>query len=762
MNNVWGRGGLFEQALSSKLANQDAETALTGSKVGVDMMNAQTSRTGVDNDYDIGLRRNAVERGMLDVNRMNADTERFGAETGRMQAASPLGLTGPVTQQSISNLGLRSFSAPAATQSASRPTIFQNGNSFSDREPLQMKRGGLVLKPKMVKQPGYMHGGKITPPKGYKRGGKIGDVKKDTGRDTVDVKAREGEYMLNPETVAHLGGGSYEAGVRNLNQIVREATGKEPGPVPVGKSGKAGYARSGTVLPENAFIADSKGNVGRLGDMEGFRAAQQRMSDARMPVVVEQPRAPSSALVEVRNPNMGPQGAGQWARPTPQAPSTPAPELTRAQRFEKAGSNAGRVVREMLGASKGAVPESLRGLPRGTVLPLAATGATMAYNVADNEGFYNDPEVPVLEKGKQWLRDVAEPVAGYVGGAIGAGAGSVASPVAGTIAGGLAGYAGGAGLANVLIDDEGEALRKWKEANQPAAPAATAAPAQGAAAEKTPPAAPRDFDKEVADKLAESKAAGEAAKLSLRDMYLKRLSDIDKANQTSDGIFGASDRIREKDTLLNNLTELEKSNATAAANMVTARAAAADKAEKAADERLAARYRVPKYDDKGNIVGDAADPNARVAIQNFMATMPRKKGEPIPDFYQLSPAQQDFYLEKFDRYKAAQDRFNARVREEGGSSGIISNAPRIGPNSLRIVAGPDGTPAEIELGDIGDANISLGDWWKSTFDNGVNNMLVYDPVTDQRVAAPRVLRNANGTVDGDMFKAMSQGLRARQ
>lgn len=81
-------------------------------------------------------------------------------------------------------------------------------------------------------------------PREYKRGGKVGNVKNDKGKDTIKAKVRPGEYMLNPETVAHIGGGDYNQGVRKLNQLVRDATGQEPGPTPLGK-GRKGFAASG-------------------------------------------------------------------------------------------------------------------------------------------------------------------------------------------------------------------------------------------------------------------------------------------------------------------------------------------------------------------------------------------------------------------------------------------------------------------------------------------------------------------------------------
>lgn len=105
-------------------------------------------------------------------------------------------------------------------------------------------------------------------PRAYKNGGVIGNVKKDDGSDKVPVVAREGEYYINPETVAHIGGGDYKQGLRSLNALVREATGKEPGPSPVGKSGLRGFAAGGSVKRRLAKLEDISAEVSQ-------RAGQQ-------------------------------------------------------------------------------------------------------------------------------------------------------------------------------------------------------------------------------------------------------------------------------------------------------------------------------------------------------------------------------------------------------------------------------------------------------------------------------------------------------
>ena len=137
-----------------------------------------------------------------------------------------------------------------------------------------------------------------------KNGGVIGNVDEDDGSDKVPVVAREGEYYINPETVAHIGGGDYKQGLRSLNALVREATGKEPGSAPVGKSGLRGFAAGGSVKRRLAKLEDISAEVSQ-------RAGQQapiNRADIATTVNVEptqaRAEAPKRGLIQ------GAKGAG--------------------------------------------------------------------------------------------------------------------------------------------------------------------------------------------------------------------------------------------------------------------------------------------------------------------------------------------------------------------------------------------------------------------------------------------------------------------
>lgn len=214
----------------------------------------------------------------LDRDRLSQQSTQFDQELGMKRQA--LGV------EALS--GLRSGLAtprPVGTGVGAMPStrILRSGSSFSDTsgvyedevDPLERKNGGV-----------------------------IGNVKKDDGSDKVPVVAREGEYYINPETVAHIGGGDYKQGLRSLNALVREATGKEPGSAPVGKSGLRGFAAGGSVKRRLAKLEDISAEVSQ-------RAGQQapiNRADIATTVNVE----PTQARVEApkRGLIQGAKGAG--------------------------------------------------------------------------------------------------------------------------------------------------------------------------------------------------------------------------------------------------------------------------------------------------------------------------------------------------------------------------------------------------------------------------------------------------------------------
>jgi hypothetical protein len=100
-------------------------------------------------------------------------------------------------------------------------------------------------------------------------------------------------------------------------------------------------------------------------------------------------------------------------------------------------------------------------LIKGGAVPVVGGGlsATQGLSEVDAaQAFYNDPNVPMTEKAKQFARTGVNVAAPYVGGAVGSGI----TPFLGTAVG--AGL--GTGLA-ALVEDEGEALKKYRAKNEP-------------------------------------------------------------------------------------------------------------------------------------------------------------------------------------------------------------------------------------------------------------------------------------------------------
>ena len=214
----------------------------------------------------------------LDRDRLGQQSAQFGQELGMKRQA--LGV------EALSGLRTGLATPPSVgTGVGAMPStrILRRGSSFSDTsgvyedevDPLERKNGGV-----------------------------IGNVKKDDGSDKVPVVAREGEYYINPETVTHIGGGDYKQGLRSLNALVREATGKEPGSAPVGKSGLRGFAAGGSVKRRLAKLEDISAEVSQ-------RAGQQapiNRADIATTVNVEptqaRAEAPKRGLIQ------GAKGAG--------------------------------------------------------------------------------------------------------------------------------------------------------------------------------------------------------------------------------------------------------------------------------------------------------------------------------------------------------------------------------------------------------------------------------------------------------------------
>ena len=135
--------------------------------------------------------------------------------------------------------------------------------------------------------------------------------------------------------------------------------------------------------------------------------------------------------------------------PPPSAQAAPAAAQTVQGSASPKAFQAGQAMRPAIAAAKNIAKTKL--IPGANVGLAAYQGLS---EVSDAQDFYDDPNVPMSEKVKQFARTgsrTALPIAGGV-------AGSFVAPVAGTIGGAAA----GTGLA-ALIDQEGDALKKYRE-----------------------------------------------------------------------------------------------------------------------------------------------------------------------------------------------------------------------------------------------------------------------------------------------------------
>lgn len=767
-SSFWGSGGMFEQALANKMALQDSQrienlstAGLRDSMVGVDRQNADTTRLRSDREYDLGLRKNTLEQGQLGVNQSLANTSQFNAETQRLGGAGGV----PVAADEANNLGLRTFNPisgsafndfvqarnaaiPSVGASVLRPR--QSALGTATNEKPELRDGGVVMKPKMVKQPGYMNGGKVKMPsgyknggmvdggymhggkvkmKGYRKGGKIGDEAKDDGTDKVEVMAREGEYFLNPETVATaFGGGDYSAGVRNLNQIVRGSTGKEPGPTPVGKSGKQGLNRGGYI--------DDFGNLINALDLSTPRSVVDARFDPRNePTYLRQTYDTPAGNAGGAGSTSGSTGSTAGARPSTASTANPnvvngvsregqAYNAARAAMSQPAAQNVGMVgraanavsgvldtpVSDVLrkgadiagkagGAVKGAVSGPVGQLVGKVALPAAVGMQAMETASTPTQEYYDRTGIdPVATHVPQIVKDMGVRALGTL------------QDIGNTATFGLAD-----GLGNLLAGNGFTRSSQYQ-------PKGAAAPA----AAETP-----------TDKPSSPAAAAKpevAKEPSLRDMMLARLGGIDSYT----GPFGSMVQRGmqgERALLIKELSDMEKAGATNAKSVQAAMAKQVEDTEKYLGERL----KSPKTDKDGNITGYFEDPTKLAAFKDYVANLTEGDGKTPFNFVMRDRTTQDRVLEDFSRKYEMTKRFNDRFGSESGGQ-PVSAMPRVGQQGLRYAIDPGTNKIrEMGIGDVFNEGVSLGDYLTSFGPNKIEKRLVFDPVTQKMVAARHVV-----------------------
>ena len=594
--------------------------------------------------------------------------------------------------------------------------------------------------------------------RGYAKSGKIGDVDNDTGEDTIPAKVRPGEYMLNPETVAHIGGGNYDQGVRHLNQIVRQATGKEPGPTRLGK-GEAGFAKSGEASSWQRFKDTAADWTTR---------ARNATADFIKPGTASADAA--GATGAGAQTSAGTQAGANASSVRPDAAS-PEAQAWRAER-EAAWANANKPQQGMLGRFKDAVragaqeavdatgASSIAAGSGANAAEQAATAGKILNTVRNSPMLNNLAGLGVLSGAYNTYKGVRD--GDYTGATLGAAdAASSAVPLLGASAAayapaalvygaGRAGWELGDKVVNPMlsedtkdviggtinegvrslgklfgkdwgVDDSQLLLQRAQQNNPVAAPTKPAAPKEDKAA------APKE------DKAAAAEQAAAAAPPSLRDMLLQRYNDL-ASDTRGQGTLYRQDAMRD---IVKSLTDLENNANTTTASTTNAMLKARQDAQDATDKRIAQAFSTPVVDKTGQITSYTQDDVGARAFRENMA----QQGI---DIYSLPNATQDALAREFGlRYRALKN-INQTLVGNGGDQAPVSDV--IGAYNIQKGLG---------LGDvIGNEGVTFGDYLKSLrpWSNDIDNRVVRLPSGDA-VSAANAFRTPDGAIDYDAYRA---------
>ncbi len=233
LNAQGGRAGRAQQALDIQRDNNEQMMQYRNDALGQNQSQFDATQQQQQRQFDATLQQNASQFG----SKLKQDYQLNTAPASYLNQQKPTFGSGATTPQ----LGM----APGIAPSSPSPV-----SSVSAPQTAAAPTVGIGFKPS--EDPNR--------PALRKRGGVVGNVKEDRGTDTEPVLARPGEYFLNPETVAFIGGGDYNAGLKALDNLVRTATGNEPG-----KSKEGGFKAGGA----NMGGGQSAGRFRREGMIEG-------------------------------------------------------------------------------------------------------------------------------------------------------------------------------------------------------------------------------------------------------------------------------------------------------------------------------------------------------------------------------------------------------------------------------------------------------------------------------------------------------------
>lgn len=674
------------------------------------------------------------------------------------------------------------------TQYRRPQTQFDSGydrdRRFDAMEGERVRAGMRSLMESAKPKTGYKGGGAVCKRKGmrgYAMGGQIGDEAQDDGKDTVDVRVREGEYLLNPETVAAFGGGDYNAGAEVLDGIVTATTGEEPGPVPVNEAGeevtsggmRMGFTRGGSFVeidgvrvPYEPPIGAEDPNVRQAVENARARADAARAANAN---------AASEAPRRVYNDT-------RFQGPTQPEGATKAPKAPRASGMRQAISgkhttSLGDVVRGTgRGLARGArTVGGGTGLLRGTLPAAGIAGGWQGLNTptedyAERMGI-DYPDTLAGELGVRTAGVLSDVGTAVIDPFIELGNWATGSDVP-TLRSGFADVqnAGGTG-ASIPAQLAGAPTTEGAETppggEQPTAPAAPYGRAFGdsTALNLRHPDTLYSASMPVpeGDARIVQRTGGPGDEVIVREdvdgvptfTNLRRGGfDGSPANLQAEADARATQdmAIRERN---NAVVEQMRQSAPAygddaearrqeAVQTRAAQLAAASKAGKTkqqdVDKRVEDRFQTPQYDEDGNIKGYVKDHGKMTAFYDAMAAI--RQANPDFDLYGLSRADQNAVFDSFEDVYSDTIRAMRAAREQGLP---VFDTPRTGDKSLRYI--PD---SNIGLGDVFGPEATLGDYFAGMFsDAPINDGFVEDPMSGARIPARKAVRGFRGGVSGD-------------
>lgn len=616
-----------------------------------------------------------------------------------------------------------------------------------------------TLPTKLFENGGSAEGG-LRSPKSF---GPIGNVEDDTGRDTIDAVVRPGEYLLNPETVENgFGGGDYDKGVRKLDNIVRRATGKEPGPTMMSDD-KPGFNLGGFVddygnLPSPDEMTASQRQF--LSTPEGQRAMAGNLRQVQAEATAAAARTPpSNGPAGVPRRTYAQMAAEDRAKRTAYSERANAAAAERPESFMERARNSsyGRANIDVAPALKKVGNAALKGT--GWVANKAITrgvpGLGVVLDSADVVDVATDPNMTggdvaneVFGKAGKWSAAAAGALAGGAGGAaVGGPFAPITAPVGALIGGGAAYFLGDklveGGRASVGTDTRDPSERsngmitQWRNGDTKGiAPVPAEAAAPNEPAKQT---APSIWDSYESLPDSQQQAQQQQQQPTLRDFLENQYRTLAADNRA----VGSLTRVDQMKNIGDMINSIDQSAAvTDAANFRAV--------NKARENNL---KRIDDVVNKGFIVIDPETGEQKVdsaAANEFRQRWMAGKALEGGDFGSADPDALSGAIPEFIAMRGLRDEVNRQARTMGNDGVISSDFIRpeqiVGHDDLRLSdAWRDDSSATF-----------VDDVLPSLFKKNEKVLLVNLGGKTMRMPLSEILRLQNGGINLDIISAMPE------